>query len=62
MQADSTNWQQPYFINQGEPKIKENGLTHGLGEGNPIVEIILRESWPRGPPKAQYFLPYAELH
>ncbi len=37
---------------KGERKIKENGLTHCLGEGNPIVEIILRESWPRGSPKA----------
>ncbi len=37
---------------KGERKIKENGLTHCLDEGYPIVEIILRESWPRGSPKA----------
>ncbi len=51
LQADNTNFQQPYVFIKGALKIKENGLTHGLGEDNPIVETILREEWLRGPAK-----------
>ncbi len=43
LQGDSINLQQSCFLIKGALKIKENGLTHDLGEDNPIAEIILWE-------------------
>ncbi len=43
-----------FLLYTEERKIKENGLTHDLGEDNQINEIILWENWPRRPLKIMH--------